>query len=183
MEREMSSTIRVLVLSCLAMLPLEAWAQAMPPVVAMPLDLGMIPDGEERTFQLTGVLNLETASQAQGMAAVQRAMFSISETSGFCIALSAPGERTMLFLVGRESLGSPVLFDVNTGPTGIGAADGRQTILRTVAPIPQTTILLAGVVGQTTVAPGDTLNVIVRAYPDGTSMETIDMICGPQLGS
>jgi hypothetical protein len=176
----MSSTIRGLVLSCLALLPFEVGAQTMP---AMPADLGLIPEGEERAFELRGVLNLETATQEQAMAAVQRTMFSIAETSGFCISLSAPAEPTMLFLVGREMLGSPVLFDVNTSPTGISNADGKRSILRTISPIPQTTFLLAAVVGQTSTAPGDTLNVIVRTYPDTMPQETIDAICGPGLGS
>jgi hypothetical protein len=174
----MSLTIRVLVLSCLAMLPFEVWAQAMP---SMPLDLGLIPEGQERMFQLRGRLNLETATQEQAMAAVQRAMFSVAESSGFCIALMAPAEPTMLFLVGRERLGSPVLFDVNTGPAGISRADGRRTLLRTVAPITQTSFLLAAVVGQTSTAPGDTLTVFVRTYPDTTPQNAVDGICGAPL--
>jgi hypothetical protein len=87
----------------------------------------------------------------------------------------------MLFLVGRERRDAPVLFDVNTGPAGISSADGRRTILRTIAPFPQTTFLLAAVVGQTTTAPGDTVTVFVRTYPETTTPDVVAGICGPDL--
>lgn len=181
----MTSTIRALVLSCLATFPFElasfpfeVRAQA---TLSMPVELGLIPEGEERSVELRGRLNLETASPTQSMGAVQRIRFSVAQSSGFCVALRASSERTMLSLVGREREGTAVLFDLSTAPTGIAPGDGRRTVLQTIAPIAETTLLLEAVVGQTARAPGDALTVFVRAYPDRTPRNQLPSICGPAL--
>jgi hypothetical protein len=173
----MSPVIRMLTLACLAMLPVQAFAQAMP---SMTRDLGFIPDGQERMFQLRGRLNLDTATQEEATPLVERTAFSFSANSGFCVAAMAPAAPTVLFLVGRERRDSPVLFDVNTGPAGLSSADGRRTFVRTVAPIDPTSFLLATIVGQTSAAPGDTVTLFVRVYPDTTPRDALDAICGPQ---
>jgi hypothetical protein len=174
----MTWKMRALFSCCLVLLAFDVAAQGAP---AVPLDLGPIPEGEERTFELRGRLNLETASPEQTLAAVQQIAFSIADSSGFCIAIMAPAQRTMLSLTGRESAGSPALFNLSTAPTGIARDNGRRSVLATVAPIAQTTILLDAIVGQTSMAPGDTLTVFVRSYPDRTARNLLDGICGPAL--
>jgi len=175
------SSLRTLLLCSIALIPLEIGAQTALPQGPAPIDLGLIPVGEERVVQLIGRLDLATATQQQVMAASRSVRFQIAENSGFCLALEAPGAATTFFVIGREGPGAPILFDVNTGLIGISSAQGRRTLARSTSPLAQTTILLEGVVGQSSSAPGDTLNVVIRAYLDSTPVPAIEMLCGPTL--
>jgi len=169
----MASVLRFCAILCLALLPLEVLAQqGVTP--GAPLDLGFIPTGEERMVQLSGRLNLETASEEEAMAAVQQAAFSISQDAGFCIAATVPAEPVLFILVGRETADSPVLFDVNSS---VASADERVLFVATSSPIAQTRFLLSTVVAQTALAPGTTVNLFIRAFPDTTSLDRLQALC------
>ena len=169
----MTSLLRICAICWLAMVPLEVLAQQ-GSMESAPRDIGFIPVGEERMLRLTGRLNLETASEAEAMAAVQRLAFSIAPDSGFCIAATVPAEPVLFVLVGRESADSPVLFDVNST---VASPDQPVLFVATSAPIEPTNILLATVVGQTVLNPGTAIDLFIRTFPDTTSIERLQAFC------
>jgi hypothetical protein len=177
----MTAKLRALILACLATLPLQAAGQDVPPPAMMnPLrDLGLIPDGEERMFQLSGKIDILTATQEQVNAAVDVTLFSISPTSGFCISALAPGDPTVLLFNGADRVSMVSLFDADSGADGLSTAEGRRTFVRTTGPVNEMSFILSTVVGQTPTAAGDTATIFVRVYPETMAAADLDAICGP----
>jgi hypothetical protein len=130
-------------------------------------------------FQVSGRLDLQTASQAQFDAAVDATVFSVSANSGFCLAAMAPAAPTVILFNGAERTSSESLFDADTGANGLASSEGRRSFVRTTGPIDETSFLLSTLVAQTPTAPGSTAIIFVRVYPDTTPVAALDGICGP----
>jgi hypothetical protein len=190
----MMPSLRTLVLSCMACLPVQVLAQdappPMPPTMPAPpmmppamqptiRDLGMILDGQEAMFTVTRTLDLQNASQEQVNAAIDGTIFSVSDASGFCLSAVAPGAPTVVLFNGVDRVTGQVLFDADTGLAGLSTEEGRRSFVQTQGPINETSFLLSTLVGQAMGAPGDTVTVIIRAFPDSTAVATLDTLCGP----
>ena len=185
----MTRKLRSLTLTCIAARPFAALAQDVPPPAPPPApapapvvarDLGLIPDGEERMYQVSGRIDLTTATQDQVNALVDVTLFQISPTSGFCLAAMTPGMApSVLLFNGTDRVSGMSLFDADSGPDGLALAEGRRTFVRTTGPVNEMSFILSTLVGQTPTAAGDTAVIFVRVYPETTPDAMLDEVCGP----
>jgi hypothetical protein len=177
----MRHTLCILTLLCAAASPLAALAQDMPAPMRRPLRaLGLIPQGMEQMFEVSGMLDLSRQpAQAEVDAALDPTSFSIPPASGFCVSALVRGDPAIVLFNGASQDTGEGLFNADSGNDGLSSAEGRRAFVRTVGPVPEANFLLATLVAQNARATGNTATIFVRVYPDTATDAELDTLCGP----